>query len=104
VQSERPVGIITAKDALPRGFEHGLPVSAITASNVASTPLTTIDEYATVEAAVDTMRRRHIKHLPVVNNGKLVGIITDTDIMLAVPELIGLMEEVCRPKPQAAAK
>ena len=39
VQGEKPVGIITTKDALVRGFEHGMPVSAIKAGMVASSPL-----------------------------------------------------------------
>jgi CBS domain-containing protein len=44
------------------------------------------------------MKRSKIKHLPVVSNGKLVGIITDTDIMFAVPSMLSTMEEVCRPQ------
>ncbi len=103
VQGDRPVGIVTTKDALTRGFEHGMPVSAINARMVASSPVTTIDEYATVDAAVDTMRRAHVKHLPVVNNGKLVGILSDIDIVLAVPSLISDMQEVCRPQRQPTA-
>jgi CBS domain-containing protein len=97
----QPIGIVTTKDALTRGFEHGMPVSAITAGNVMTSPVETIEEEATAEEAVEKMGRAHIKHLPVVRDGKLVGILSDTDIMLAVPAMIGQMEEVCRP--QAAA-
>ncbi len=98
VQGERPVGIVTTKDALVRGFEHGMPVTAITAGMVASSPLTTINEEATVEEAARLMKRSRIKHLPVVSNNKLVGIITDSDIMFAVPSMLSTMEEVCRPQ------
>ena len=99
----QPIGIVTTKDALTRGFEHGMPVSAITAGNVMTSPVETIEEEATVEEAVEKMGRAHIKHLPVVRDGKLVGIVSDTDIMLAVPSMIGQMEEVCRPHGKAAA-
>ena len=98
VQGERPVGIVTTKDALVRGFEHGLPVTAITAGMVASSPLSTISEEASVNEAARLMKRSKIKHLPVVSDGKLVGIITDTDIMFAVPSMLSTMEEVCRPQ------
>jgi CBS domain-containing protein len=98
VQGERPIGIVTTKDALVRGFEHGMPVTAITAGMVASSPLTTINEEATVEEAARLMKRSKIKHLPVVSNNKLVGIITDSDIMFAVPSMLSTMEEVCRPQ------
>jgi CBS domain-containing protein len=102
MEGHRPVGIITTKDALTRGFDHGLPGSAVTATMIASSPLTTIDELAPIEQAVAAMRRNKIKHLPVVNDGRLVGIVSDSDIMFAVPSMIGQMEEVCRPHRQAA--
>ncbi len=101
VQGERPVGIITSKDALTRGFEHfehGLPASAIKAELVASSPLTTIDAEASVEEAAELMRRQRIKHLPVVRDDHLVGIVTDTDIIFALPSMLARMEEVCRPE------
>jgi CBS domain-containing protein len=98
VQAERPVGIITTRDALVRGFEHGMPVSAITAGMVASSPVITIDEQATVEEAANLMRRNKIKHLPVTSNNKLVGMLSDMDIMFAVPSMLSMMEEVCRQK------
>jgi len=95
---DKPVGIITTRDALVRGFEHGLPPSAIAAKMVASSPVTTIDEPATAEEAANLMKRNKIKHLPVISNDKLVGILSDTDIMFAVPSMLSMMEEVCRQK------
>ena len=97
VQGEKPVGIITTKDALVRGFEHGLPVTAITAKMVASSPLTTIGEEVTVEEAARLMKRSKIKHLPVVSDGKLVGMLSDIDILFAMPSMLSTMEEVCHP-------
>jgi len=93
---EKPVGIITTRDALVRGFEYGLPVGAITAQMVASSPIITIDELSTVEEAANMMRRNKIKHLPVTRDNQLIGILTDTDIMFALPSMLSMMEEVCR--------
>jgi len=93
---EKPVGIITTRDALVRGFEYGLPVGAITAQMVASSPIITIDELSTVEEAANMMRRNKIKHLPVTRDNQLIGILTDTDILFAVPSMLSMMEEVCR--------
>ena len=95
VEGSKPVGIVTTKDALVRGYEHILSVNAVTARMVASSPLVTIDEEAAVEQAVKLMQRHQIKHLPVVSNGKLVGIVSDSDITFAVPALLSNMEEVC---------
>jgi len=98
VQGKRPVGIITTRDALIRAFEHGMPISSMTAAMVATTPVKTIDDAATVEEAAKIMKQARIKHLPVTSDGKLVGIITDSDIMFAVPKMLSMMEEVCRQK------
>ena len=92
---EKPVGVLTTRDALVRGFEFGLPAAAITAQMVASSPVVCVDEQATVEEAAELMSRNKIKHLPVTSNGKLSGILSDTDIMFAVPSMLSMMEEVC---------
>ena len=98
VQGEKPVGIITTKDALVRGFEHGMPASAITAKMIASSPVTTISEESSLNQAAQIMKRSKIKHLPVVSDGKLVGILSDIDIVFEMPSMMSAMEEVCRPQ------
>jgi len=63
----------------------------IVASNVMTGDPIVIDSHKTVTAAKSIMKRRRIDHLPVVNNGRLVGIITSSDIMnvMSPPERIG---------------
>ncbi|MCL2476479.1 CBS domain-containing protein [Candidatus Bathycorpusculum sp.] len=96
VQGKRPVGIITSRDALIRGFEQGLPAREIKAGMVASAPVITIDQEASLEEATDLMRKKHIKHLAVISNSELVGIISAMDIVFAMPSMLHTMEEVCR--------
>lgn len=36
---------------------------------------------------VEAMRRRKIRHLPVIESGKLVGIVTDRDVKRALPSV-----------------
>jgi CBS domain-containing protein len=102
VQADKLVGIVTTKDALVRGYEHGMPVREITAGMVASRPLTTIDQDTNVVEAANIMRRNHIRHLPVTDGPKLVGMLSDLDIVFTVPDLLASMEEVCRRKGAAA--
>ena len=96
VQGKRPVGIITSRDALVRGFEQGLPAREIKAGMVASAPVITIDQEASLEEAADLMRKKHIKHLAVISNSELVGIVSAMDIVFAMPSMLHTMEEVCR--------
>ena len=98
VQSGKPTGIITVKDVLVRAVEHGMPLNSIIARMIYTNPLVTIDENTTVEEAAKLMKHWRIKHLPVTQNEKLVGMINDRDIIYAVPALMSTMEELCRPK------
>ncbi len=97
VQGDRPVGIITERDLIYRVVQPCLAPSAVKAREVMSTPLTTIDESATIEEAVRLMAQKKIKKLPVMNNEKLAGIMTFTDIAFDVPGMLSMLEEVCRP-------
>ncbi len=38
----------------------------------------------TIDHAIETMRKLHLRHLPVLKAGKLVGILTDRDINLVL--------------------
>jgi CBS domain-containing protein len=53
----------------------------INASNIMTGDPLVIDPHKTVSAAMSIMKRRRIDHLPVVDSGLLVGIITSSDIM-----------------------
>jgi CBS domain-containing protein/ribosome-associated translation inhibitor RaiA len=63
----------------------------IIASNIMTSDPIVIDCHKTVSAARSIMKRRRIDHLPVVDNGRLVGVITSYDIMKVMlpPERIG---------------
>ena len=97
VQSGKPTGIITTRDVLVRAIEHGMPLSSLIARMIYTNPLVTIDEEATVEEATNLMKQWRIKHLPVTKNDKLVGMLTYTDIVFAVPALLSDMKELCHP-------
>jgi CBS domain-containing protein len=50
----------------------------------------TIDEDASLETVVEVMERRRIKRLPVVRNGRLVGIVSRANLMHALASLVTL--------------
>jgi CBS domain-containing protein len=57
----------------------------------------TISETASIEEAAKLMARKRVKRLPVMNNQKLVGIVTFTDIVTKVPTMLSILEELVRP-------
>ncbi|MEM2118375.1 MAG: CBS domain-containing protein [Candidatus Bathyarchaeia archaeon] len=100
-QADRPVGIITERDILRRLVEQCLAPETLTARQIMTSPVTTINENTTIEEAAKLMAKKRIKRLPVTNNNKLVGIVTFTDIVTKVPTLLSILEELVRPHRRA---
>ncbi len=94
IQGERPVGIITERDILRKIVELGLDPETTTAKEIMSTPLLTISEDASVEEAAELMVKRGLKKLPVIHEGKLIGIVTTTDLVRGVPKLLSAYKEL----------
>ncbi|UCB60111.1 MAG: CBS domain-containing protein [Candidatus Bathyarchaeota archaeon] len=97
VQSRRPVGIITERDILRRIVEPCLAPETLRAREVMSSPVLTISDTASIDEAAKIMARKRIKRLLVMDDEKLVGILTFTDIVTQVPNMLGLLEELVRP-------
>jgi CBS domain-containing protein len=97
VQGERPVGIITERDILRRLVEPCLAPETLTARHIMTSPVTTINETATIEEAAKLMAKKRVKRLPVMSDEKIVGIVTFTDIVTKVPTLLSILEELVRP-------
>lgn len=96
--SNKPTGIITEHDILVRLVSQGLAPSSVIARMIYTNPIFTIDDNATVEEAVKLMKHWGVKHLPVTGKeGELVGVLTSDDVMFAVPSIMSMMEEFCRP-------
>ncbi|MEM2977596.1 MAG: CBS domain-containing protein, partial [Thermoplasmata archaeon] len=56
------------------------------------------DENASINEAAKLMAKKGVKRLLVTrNNDELVGIITFTDIVIKVPDMLSLLEELVRP-------
>lgn len=74
-----PIGIITVRHILKMAEACTAPISLL-ARDIMSTPLITINPTANLRNASILMLQKGIKKLAVVANGKLVGLVTTTDI------------------------
>ncbi len=75
-----PIGILTERDFVKRIVSEDRDLSTPLA-DVMSFPLITVDSEDTVWEAAEIMKKNKIHKLPVEDQGKLVGIITATDIV-----------------------
>jgi len=94
--NNRPVGIITSKNVLVRIVEPRLDAGVVRAKDIMSSPLITIDASAPLEEAAKLMAQRHIKKLAVVEGGKVVGVLSTSDIVRANPTQLSILQELLR--------
>jgi len=93
-QSGIPTGIITTRDIIVRMLTQGLDPTIKIAREIYTNPLVVIEQTETIEEAAKLMQDWQIKHLPVTDKGKLVGMITYLDIAFNVPALLPAMKKL----------
>jgi CBS domain-containing protein len=76
----KPVGVITERDFVERVVAREANPKKLTASEIMSSPLITIDPDEDIIRASELMQRYHIRRLPVVKDGVIQGVITSRDI------------------------
>ncbi|MCV0391928.1 MAG: CBS domain-containing protein [Nitrosopumilus sp.] len=76
----KPVGIVTERDFVTKVAAEGRPLFT-EISEVMSSPLITIDQEETIWEASEMMKQKTIHKLPVLEDEKIIGIITTTDIV-----------------------
>lgn len=67
-----------------RSSNHGFVTTATTIREVMTAAPQTIEASATVTQAHEVMQRLRCRHLPVVEGGALVGILSERDVYIAV--------------------
>jgi CBS domain-containing protein len=77
-------GLLRFLESSARQAETYVHTHGRTVGEVMTTEPVTVTPDTALEDAVDTMLRRHVKRLPVVENGKIVGIVSRSDLMRAL--------------------
>ena len=98
MDGERLKGIFTERDALNKVLAAGLDPGSTKVSEVMTKDPYCISPTTTVDEAMELITKRRFRHLPVVENGKLLAVISSGDLtrwlvedqMGEVQELVGL--------------
>ncbi|MEM3986727.1 MAG: CBS domain-containing protein [Candidatus Methanomethylicia archaeon] len=90
----KPTGIITERDLLKRVIVPCLDPRTTKVSKVMSKPLIYGDPDMDLVYAAKFMINHNIKRLPIMDKGKLVGIVTFTDILRTLPEVVKNLEDL----------
>ncbi len=75
------VGILTDTDMVRRLVATGAETAKTTVEQIMSAPIITIEEGKTLLDANDLMAQKHLRHLGVTRDGKLVGLISVRDLV-----------------------
>jgi len=93
VEKNHPLGILTESDIIKKVVAEGKNAKDVQVKTVMSTPILVIDPYVSLEEAMKTMNKCNVRRLPVVENDKLIGIITLKDISRISPILHEISRE-----------
>jgi len=89
VEPDRPggaYGIMTQRDLLKKVVAADRPLLNLTVGDLMSSPLITVSPNTPIKQASIIMLDANIRRAVVMKDGKLVGIISDTDIFQCVEE------------------
>ena len=77
----RLAGIFSERDFVNAVAEHGAQALSFSAEKLMSAPVVTCRSSDRVETAMAAMTMAKIRHLPVMDNGQLVGIVSIGDLV-----------------------
>ena len=88
-----PIGIITERDVLKKIVVEGRDPQKTRIEEIMSSPLITGSPSMTLEDAAKLLILKRIKKLPIVEKGKLVGIVTLFDVVRWEPLVINILKK-----------
>ncbi|QLH75230.1 MAG: CBS domain-containing protein [Methanomassiliicoccales archaeon] len=96
VDKDAPIGILTERDFVNKIVAEGRDPSKVLVREVMSAPLRTIGPETKVTEAAKLMSKWKVRRLPVTTEGRLVGMLTENDILRLSPALIDVTREWSR--------
>ncbi|MDQ3945770.1 MAG: CBS domain-containing protein [Actinomycetota bacterium] len=82
VDGDRVTGILTDRDIVVRAIAEGRDPATSRVAEVASMDLVTLSPEDSFDQAVKLMRQHDIRRLPIVENGRPVGIVSIGDLAM----------------------
>lgn len=81
-----PFGIVTERDLVEKIVAQAADPSKVTVAEVMTAPLTTIDASASIIDAARKMVEKQIKRLVVTEHEKIIGIVSQTDLVQSMTD------------------
>jgi CBS domain-containing protein len=102
VDKEEPIGIITERDFVKKICSRELEISKVNVGEIMSRILTFAGPDTSIDVAIQRMLNHNIRRLPILSEGKVIGIITVTDLAKHLRTELLLQEALTNGKPERA--
>jgi CBS domain-containing protein len=87
-RGRQSVGILTETDIVQKVVAEGLDPAKTLVGNIMSAPVVTIEARQSVVDADELMERHHVRHLVVLENQKIVGMVSVRDLLFPIQYLL----------------
>ena len=81
-----PFGIVTERDLTEKIVARSADPSKVTVAEIMTAPLTTIDAASSINDAARRMVEKQIKRLIVTDQEKIIGIVSQTDLVQSMTD------------------
>src|SRR3989338_4411477 len=92
VSGKKPIGIVTSEDIVQLAAK-GKDLKKVKVKDLKNGKLVTVKPSDNMLDVMKKMVKAGVKRVPVIDGSKLVGIVTDKELLLAAPELIEVLSE-----------
>jgi CBS domain-containing protein len=80
---ERVAGIVSERDVVRRIAERGPDVLDAAVRDIMTTSVVSCSSADSLDSIAETMTERRVRHMPVIDDGRLVGVISIGDVVSA---------------------
>ncbi|VUT25222.1 MAG: Inosine-5'-monophosphate dehydrogenase [Candidatus Methanolliviera sp. GoM_oil] len=87
IRNKKAIGIVTEEDLVRKLVSKNLLPEKVKIEDIMTSPLITVSPNTSLTSAMRIMLKNNIRRLPIVEDRKLVGIITNKDLLSVSPEL-----------------
>ncbi len=96
---DRLHGMITDRDIVIKCIAAGLDPAATTAGELAQGSTYHVDAGASIEEMLTVMEEHQIRRLPVIDEHRLIGMVSEADIARHLPEhaIVQFVKAICSP-------
>jgi len=97
---DRLHGMLTDRDIVINGVAAGLDLATTTAGQLAQRNTYYVDADANIQEMLNVMEEHQVRRLPVIDNHRLVGIVSEADIARHLPEhaIVRFIRAICAPQ------